>query len=181
MRNLVAPLAVLLLASFAAAQESTSFKLSEYVFNAGGVPAGGVIPDSASFQITSADVGEDTAGIILNSSSFAMVAGFGLSYPPPGEVLNLVLLADDITLEWSPEKSGGDYNLYRDVIGNLSGSDYGDCEEQNITDETTTHNLAPTVAEVAFYYLVTAENRLGEEGILGEGFPGSRPNNFPCP
>jgi hypothetical protein len=181
MRKTLALLGLLLLAGAVTAQESASFKLEEHTFNAGGDPTGGAAPTSTNFRISLDSVGDSVIGSGLSSTSFNLDACFLAAYPPPGEVLNLVLLADDMTLEWAPEKSAGIYNLYRDVIGNLSGTDYGDCEEQDITDETTTDITSPTPAEVAFYYLVTVENRLGEEGVMGVGTPGSRPNNFACP
>ena len=93
----------------------------------------------------------------------------------------LVLLADDVTLQWNPEKSTGRYNLYRDLISGLAGLGYGACEQQALPDETTTDPDTPLVA-TGYFYLVTAENLLTEEGTKGFHSDGSRrPNHDPCP
>ena len=42
------------------------------------------------------------------------------------------------TLAWGAEPSVGTYNLYRDLMSDLSGLGYGDCEQQEIADPTTT-------------------------------------------
>ena len=55
---------VLLLACPVLAQESASYELTEYAFNAGGVPTGEV-PSSASYQITLASTGQSTAEVTL--------------------------------------------------------------------------------------------------------------------
>ena len=70
---------------------------------------------------------------------------------------------------WDPDKSVGDYNLYRSTLGNVSGG--GSCLQQDIADETTTDN-DPVPVGNGFFYLVTAENRLDEEGTKGPGRTG---------
>ena len=152
-------LAGLVLTSVALAQTSTSFTLEEYTLNSGGTPSQGVDLTSTSFSITLASIGDGVVANGLASSSFGMDVGFDVAYPPPGEVGDL-FLTDKQTLVWSAEQSAGVYNLYRDDISN----GFGDCEEQGIAGTTTTDRAAPTTA---FFYLVTVENRLAEEGTKG--------------
>ena len=117
----------------------------------------------------------------LSSASYSMGGGFGEAYPPPGEVANLAFLSDDQTLEWDPEKSAGIYNLYRDLLSGLSG-DPGQCHESSIASATTTDTDVPVSAGDGFFYLVTVENRLGEEGTKGfDSGAGERGNSSPCP
>ena len=70
------------------------------------------------------------------------------------------MFTDSETLTWPAEPSAGVYNLYRDDTSN----GFGDCEEQDITGTTTTDTATPTAA---FFYVVTVENRLAEEGTKG--------------
>ena len=101
-----------------------------------------------------------------------------LSYEPFFEQIRFT---DTETLVWDPEKSTGKYNLYRDVMSALSGGDYGQCEQHDLPDETTTDSDAPPVGG-GYFYLVTAVNRLGEEGNKGLDSSGEpRPNPDACP
>jgi hypothetical protein len=162
------------------AQESTNFKQKEHVFNEGGNPDDGVILTSTNFKVTIDAVGEGLLGTALNSTSFKMDSGFIAPYPPPGEVLNLLLQSDHETLVWDLEKSRGTYNLYRDFLSSIQ-PDYGDCKEYGIPDETTTDSDDPGVGN-GYFYLVTVSNRLGEEGTKGYGSsPPERSNDYPCP
>jgi len=151
----------LLLGGMAAAQTSTSFTLEEYSLNAGGTPSQGTVLSSPNFSITLASIGDTVVATGLGSSSFGLDAGFDVTYPPPGEVGGL-LLTDKQTLVWSAERSAAVYNLYRDD----SGDGYGNCEEQDIAATTTTDVATPTTNNI-FHYLVTAKNRLAEEGTKG--------------
>jgi hypothetical protein len=109
-----------------------------------------------------------------------MGGSFAACYPPPGEVPDL-RFSDDETLEWQPEKSVGHYNLYRDLVSNLSGLGYGECDQYDLPDESTTDTDPVSVGD-GFFYLVTVENRLGEEGTKGRDSDGSeRPNPNFCP
>ena len=161
-------LAGLVLTSVALAQTSTSFKLEEYSFNAGGTPSQGVDLTSTSFSITLASIGDGVVATGLASSSFGMDVGFDVAYPPPGEVAPTcgasgepcLLFTDSQTLTWPAERSAGVYNLYRDD----TSDGFGNCEEQDIAGATTTDTATPTAA---FFYLVTVENRLAEEGTKG--------------
>jgi hypothetical protein len=162
------------------AQESTNFKLKEHIFNEGGNPENGIILSSANFKVTLDAIGEALVGTSLSSASFHMDAGFVPPYPPPGEVLNLMLQSDHETLIWDPEKSRGSYSLYRDLLSNIK-PDYGACKEYGITDETTTDSEDPGVGN-GYFYLVTVRNRLAEEGTKGyDSADAERSNLNPCP
>ena len=177
-RTLVA--VALLLALPALAQESASYKLEEHVFNAGGHPSNGTVLTSASYQIRLDAIGDAIAGAALSGASFRMDAGFIPAYPPPGLVLGLHFLDHD-TIAWDPEKSVGVYNLYRDLISNLLSLGYGDCEQHSLTDETATDGSSPPSGD-GYFYLLTAENRVGEEGSKGSDSNGmQRANPAPCP
>jgi hypothetical protein len=162
------------------AQSSASFNLEEHAFNAAGHPLDGTVLTSASFKVSLDAIGDAALGNTMSSASFRMDGGFVGTYRPPGEVPRLRFTAHD-TLEWDPEKSVGVYNLYRDLMSNLSGLGYGDCERRDLVSETATDTDAPPL-EDGYFYLVTAENRLGEEGTKGFNGGGTeRPNPAPCP
>jgi hypothetical protein len=168
MRFQAIPVLVALLALPVAAQQSASYKLSEHVFNAGGDPAGFSVPASPSYKISLDSIGEGVVRSGLSSASYHMDGSFGGCYPPPGEVRGLRFY-DAVTLIWDPEKSVGDYNLYRERMANVSGG--GVCLEQEIGQEKTSDAELPQLGD-GFFYLVTAENRLGEEGTKGPGRAG---------
>jgi hypothetical protein len=173
-------LAGLVLCATAAAQESASFKLDEYVFNAGGHPEAGTILTSPGFRITLDALGDGISAMDLASPSFRLDVGFAASYPPPGEVVGLVLL-DEVHLSWNAEPSVGTYNMYRDLMSQLLGLGFGACEQQDLVTTTTIDN-DPVPAGDGFFYLITAENRLAEEGTKGFRTGGSeRANASPCP
>ena len=162
-----------------ASQESPGYRLTEHVFNAGGHPEGGTALTSTSYRVTLDAVGESIAGSGLQSTSYRADSGFGSAHPPPGEVLNLRFI-DDQTLVWDPEKSVGVYVLYRDVLSSLSGLGYGVCRQQALANETATDNDPVPVAD-GFFYLVTAESRLGEEGTKGTDGGGMERQGNACP
>ncbi len=179
MRRILCLLA-LLLTTAAAAQQSSNFKLEEQAFNSGGNPTGGVVLSSTSFKITLDSIGESVAERGLGSASFGLDAGFAARYRPPGEVLEL-RLTDSVTLIWHAESSVGRYNLYRDLMSNISSLGYGGCEQYDLTTETTTDTDEVPVND-GYFYLVTAENRLGEEGTKGfDSDDVERLNLLPCP
>jgi hypothetical protein len=170
------PLA-LLLTSAALAQSSESFDLEEQVLNAGGAPAGGAVPGSAGFRVTLASIGEPLAGTGAASGSFAIDSSFAGAYLPPGEASGLVF-PNAQTLEWAPERSTGDYNLYRGSLGEFPG--FGTCLRQGIPGETVTDD-DPVPSGGGFFYLVTASNRLGEEGTKGFQGDGTERAGNVCP
>lgn len=180
---IVAPvlgLLALLLTTPCVAQESAGYKLNEHSLNSGGHPAAGQVMASASFRISYDAVGSPMVRWGLAGPSFRMDASFGAAYPPPGEVAGL-RFADRQTLVWGPEKSVGVYEVYRDLVRFLPDLDYGTCLEAGLAGETVTDVENPPPQD-AFYYLVTARNRLCEEGTKGnDSSGGKRANDAPCP
>jgi hypothetical protein len=174
-------LALTLLASLPVlAQSSVNYKVEEYVFNSGGHPSNGTVMTSGQYRISLDAIGESITGTFLSSAQYRMEGGFGAAYPPPREVPGLIF-TDSTTMSWSPEKSAGVYNLYRDLMSNLATLGYGDCEQYDISGPPTTDVDTPPLDD-GYFYLVTAENRLGEEGTKGSDSDGSqRPNSSPCP
>jgi hypothetical protein len=172
--------AVLLLATSAAAQQSASFRMSEHTFNAGGHPSGGQVMASASFRLTYDAVGAPVVGWEMSAPSFRMDASFGSSYRPPGEVAGL-RFDDDVTLAWNPERSTGTYGLYRDLMSGLPGLGYGACLRGDLGSAGFRDTETPPHGS-GFFYLVTASNRLREEGTKGQDSTGNeRANAAPCP
>jgi len=164
----------------ALAQQSASYKLTEAVFNEGGNPANGTILASTSYKMSFDATGDAAIATGLSGASYRMDTGFVSAYPPPGETLGLRFTGKQ-TLVWSPEKSVGTYNLYRDTIPALPGGMYGLCSQPGLTSETATDTTVPGIG-TGYFYLVTAENRLREEGTKGYQRNGSeRPNPAPCP
>jgi hypothetical protein len=164
---------------WSSAQQSDSFELGEHVFNAGGHPEQGSVPASGGFRISLDAIGDVTSGPTPSSASYRVAGGFVTAYSPPGEVLEL-RFDDGTTLSWHPERSVGSYMLYRDGVDTLAG-DYGSCLEPGITIASTNDSDTP-VAGIAWFYLVTARNRLGEEGTKGFAGDGTeRGNTAPCP
>jgi hypothetical protein len=164
----------------AAGQSSADFHLDEHVFNAGGHPEAGVALTSTSYRVSLDSLGEGLVGQGLSSDSYGMEGSFGGAYLPPGEVENL-RFADAVTLVWDAEPSVGAYNLYRDLLSALTGPGLGDCAQQDLPGETATEAELPPTAD-GYLYLVTAENRLGEEGTKGrDSFGSERPHPSPCP
>jgi len=164
----------------AISQTSANFKLQEHVLNAGGDPNGGSTLASTSFRIRLDSIGESVTGAGLASTSWRMDTGFLSAYPPPGEVTGLKFGPGRTTLLWNPERSIGTYDLYRGVAPAFLPA-YGICSQSGVTAETTTDTTVPFVGG-ALYYLVTARNRLSEEGTKGFASSGvERPNTSPCP
>ena len=164
----------------AQAQQSASFKLQEFAINNGGHPADGLTLASASFRLSFGALGEGFSAAGLSSPARRMDACFVATYAPPGEVENL-RLSDATTLNWDPERSVGRYNLYRGLLSAFPGGTYGSCQQSAIIGETATDAANP-VSGQGFFYIVTAENRLAEEGTKGFDSSGSElPNPAPCP
>ncbi len=160
------------------AQTSASYRMTEHVFNNGGNPMNGAIPASPNLKITLDAIGDSLIHPTLSSLNYHVDGGFVGYYPPPGETTGLRFIGP-VTMQWDPEPSVGVYNLYRGDISALSGLGYGSCEQYGITEEITDDTDDPTPA---FFYLVTAENRLGEEGTKGyDSGDNPRPNLAACP
>jgi hypothetical protein len=174
MKRIVA-LLVLMLPGVAMAQSSSSYDLSEHVLNNGGTPHAGTVLSSASYQLTLGSIGD---GLVGNSPRLG--GGFVGSYPPPGEVLN-ARFSDATTLLWDAESSVGHYNLYQGTISHPPDPAYGSCLSSPIAAETAPVTTVPPLGE-ALFFLLTAENRLREEGIKGrDSLLTVRPNPAPCP
>lgn len=163
----------------ATAQTSASFKLQESVINGGGNPLQGSQLSSASYRVELDSIGEAVVGVGASSSSYRMDSAFVSAYPPPGETLGL-RFSNKATLLWNPEKSIGRYELYRGAISSLPGT-WGACLAANLASATSTDSQLPGLG-TGYFYLVTARNRLSEEGTKGKRSSGStRTNTNPCP
>ncbi len=164
----------------AAAQQSASYELSEHVFNAGGHPRDGQVASSANYQVSLDSIGDAFMARGLSSAGYSMDVGFVPTYPPPGEVLGLRFPADDSTLAWDAEPSVGNYDLYRDLLSTLSGLGFGQCFQQDIVGTTASDADLPARGN-GFFYLVTAENRIGEKGTKGNRSNGVERTGTVCP
>ncbi len=160
------------------AQSSASYQLESAHINNAGRPLQGVSAASASHRVTLDAMGE-IANAQSTSASWNVGSAFPLRYRPPGEVLGL-RFADRDTLQWKPERSVGRYSVYRDLIGVLSSGVFGHCLQSGLGNATVDDATLPAPSQ-GFFYLVTAKNRLTEEGTMGRGSSTGRANNNPCP
>jgi hypothetical protein len=175
---LVAAWIVAALSEPAAAQASASFVLSENAIHAGGNPRDGARPESASFRITPDAIGDAAGASSLASDSYRAEGGFVVRYRPPGDVHG-VRFTSKVELTWDHEPSSVTYNLYRDTLASLPGG-YGSCEG-SAAGPPFVDSGAPAQG-AGWYYLVTAENRLWQEGTKGRRSDGTeRTNAAPCP
>ena len=178
MKGIVVLVGSLALTAPALAQTSASYKLTESVFNNGGDPANGASGASASYRIKLDAVGDGILGVGLASASFHMDGGFVDVYPPPGEIQHFVCTSKT-AMAWDPERSVGQYEAYRGPMNALSGG--GACLASPLATEIANDASAPATGQ-GYFYLVTARNRLGEEGTKGFRTGGlERPNPSPCP
>jgi len=160
-------------------QPTAGYKISDHTFNAGGHPHQGTVMSSTNYHVTLDALGDAVVGLGLTGGSYRMDGSFGACYPPPGEVRDLTF-ADKQTLEWSPELSAGDYNLYRDSMSVLSGLGYGMCLQEDLPGATTTDGDTPSSGD-GYFYLVTVKNRLDEEGPKGSDSYGAEREGNVCP
>ena len=162
-----------------AAQSSASYSLTETTFNSGGTPQQGAELTSSSYRVSISSVGDIANASTLASSSFSLDAGFVSTNPPPGEVAGLGVTTG-AQIVWNPERSAGTYDLYRDLLGSLPG-DYGTCYQPGLHQTSWTEPANPPPGK-GWFYLVTAKNRLGEEGTKGYTSAGVERNNVTsCP
>jgi hypothetical protein len=179
MRTLAIAALVLCASAPALAQSSASYKLNENALDFGGNPLQGSTLASAQYRITFDAIGGPVAQSGLASASHRMDVGFVAPYRPPGEVLGLAF-ASKSSLTWTPERSIGTYDFYRNTIVSLPG-DFGSCFAGQLTTEGITDPTIPS-AGTGFFYLVAARNRLGEHGTKGYRSGGvERSNPSPCP
>jgi hypothetical protein len=175
------------------AQSSPSFQIEQATLNAGGHPADGVVMSSASHTISLDSIGEGAVAVAMTSASFQMDAGLVALYQPPVEVapscgfasgpcLNLARSgpAGAAMLSWPFEPSGGTYNVYRGQVGSLPGLGFGTCYQQGLASELAL-DTDPIPAGQGFFYLVTAANRLGEQGTKGFRSNGAQRTGTVCP
>jgi hypothetical protein len=163
----------------ASAQTSASFKVTENTINAGGHPLDTSRPASASFRISHGAIGDAAVRNVLSSASYRGDGGFVGRYAPPGEVHDVQFL-DKVNLTWSHEPSVGTYNLYRNTLASLPGN-YGSCYQSALIGPQFGETDAPAPG-TGWLYLVTAENRLREEGTKGHTSSGAmRSNPSSCP
>jgi len=165
MRKAVFLVTILALGGPAAAQSGATYRLEEHVLNAAGHPEGGGSMSGASFRVTLDAVGDAVAPRTIQGSSHVLDSGFGSAYPPPREVTGLSF-ATKTDLAWTPEPSVGVYNLYRGLRSTLAGLGYGSCAQQGLTVPGAS-DTDPVPSGDGYFYLVTAENRLAEEGTKG--------------
>lgn len=169
-RLLVAVPLLAVLCGRAEAQSSASFRLTEQVLNAGGHPLDGARPASAGFVASLDALGDAVAGSAFSSASYRGSGGFVLRYAPPGEVHG-VQFPDKSSVAWSAEPSVGTYNVYRN----------GACHQAGLSAPSAVETDVPP-PDSAWQYLVTAANRLREEGTMGRASSGAeRGIAAPCP
>ena len=182
MRTLVFLFALALslaLATPALSQQSAGFNLKEHTFNQGGRPAAGVVASSAGFTLSLDAIGGSTAGIRLSGAGYSLEGGFVGGLRPASEVLGLSFSTRDM-LVWDIAASAQEYRLYRDNLAALAGLGYGDCLDT--AAQPGYLDLELPAPEAGFFYLVTAANRLDQEGPKGTDSAGApRPNDSPCP
>ncbi|HKQ62504.1 MAG TPA: hypothetical protein VJS92_14530 [Candidatus Polarisedimenticolaceae bacterium] len=163
----------------ALAQTSANYKLQEHNFNAGGDPSQGGVLTAPHYKITFDSIGDPLARTDMNSPGFHVDSGFVARYRPPAEITG-VKFVNKTTLQWNPDRSIGEYEVYRAATTTLPGA-FGQCFSMHLTSETASDASNPTVG-VARFYLVTARNRLGEESSKGYRSSGvERTNSSPCP
>ncbi len=154
--------------------------ISESTFNAGGHPAQGVAPASASFRISLGSIGEALGLPDLAGAGLRLQPGWVAGLRPPGEVLNLRFTGPS-AFTWNPEISAGAYNVSRGALGTLPGSP-GACLAAGLAAPGASDGALPAAPGTGFFYLVTVRNRLGEEGGKGAASSGQpRLNPAPCP
>lgn len=177
-----AVLALLLAASHAHAQQSASYRLNASAFNQGGDPRQGIVLASPGYRITLDAIGGWGGLSVPASASYSLQGGFVGAFGPPGEIRNL-RFTGPTTLIWDPDPTVGDYALYRGGVGQPFDGGYGICQQPPpaLLSETAAATANPAAGS-AHFFLVTARNRLGEEGTKGfTSAGGSRSNPAPCP
>ena len=179
MKRFIALILALTAASTVRGQTSTSYKLTESTMSSGGDPRDGAYAASAGYRIHLDALGQAVVAVGLASAGFHLDSGFVEAYPPPKEVMH-VHWTTATSLVWDPEASVGSYELYRNLLSTLPGA-FGNCFQSGIAGESWTDATTPS-AGTGWFYIVTARNRLAEEGTKGFQSSGlERPNPSPCP
>jgi hypothetical protein len=158
------------------AQSSANYSIEQGTFNNGGNPS--PVLSSTNFQVSLDAIGDGLAQTGLSSASYGMDAGFAPDYPPPGEVKNL-RFTSKTAFGWNPEPSVGKYDTYRGTLGSFTG--YGTCLHSGLATNSDTDPAVPS-AGTGYFYMVTARNRIAEEGPKGFNSSGTLDlNPSPCP
>jgi hypothetical protein len=166
----------LLLSSPLWAQQSANYTIEQGTLNNGGNPAPTLT--STGYQMTLDSIGDSVAGPAISSAGYGLEPGFIPTYAPPGEVKNL-RFTTSTSFGWTPERSVGTYNTYRGVIGSFTS--YGSCLHSALATNSDTDSGEPS-GGAGWFYVVSAENRLAEEGVTGYNSSGTvHPNPGPCP
>lgn len=161
------------------AQSSATYRLSESTLNAGGHPSQGLSMASASNRVSLDAIGDTISGGSSSSASYQLGAGFSTRYRSPGEIGNL-RFQSRVALLWDDDPSTGTYNVYRDTLSTLPAG-AGACLQSGIQGASYIASAVPTTG-TGWFFLVTAENLLGEEGTLGTGAGGlARAGVSTCP
>ena len=133
---------------------------------------------------TLAAVARDAAGNSTTSSSVAVRVGNLTAIPgevsPPSAAQPLRFLSSQI-LVWEAGAPSGSltFKVYRGTTTGLAAGQYGACLRNGLTVATATDTETPP-SGVAWTYLVTGKNTLGE-GSLGKRSSGAtRANTQPC-
>jgi hypothetical protein len=165
----------------ARAQQSTSYKVTEWTMNEGGHPApAGAVLASTSYRIRLDAVGDGVRSALLASTSYRADGGLVAGYRAPVEVQGFVF-ADRRFMSWTPDPASGTYNVYRALTSTLPALGFGTCFASALTTTATLDTTRPTAGN-SYFYLVTAKNRLLEEGTKGYLTSGvERANAAPCP
>jgi hypothetical protein len=162
------------------AQSSAGYTLEEHTLNNGGRPLDAIVSTSPSFRISLDAIGGSMVRGGLSGVSYRMDGGFAVSYPPPGEVEGLQMLADRQTLTWIASPASSVFNVYSGPISTLPGT-FGGCAASRVAGTSWADPTVPAPG-TGLFYLVTGENRLGEEGTKGRTSTGAeRGNPTPCP
>ena len=170
---------VLLAGSAALAQQSGSFRIEQSTFNAGGRPAQGSVAASSSFRISTDAIGQGIVAAPNDGASFSIDSGLIAGWRPPGEVTGLGF-SDATTLHWNPERSVGDYRVYRATLDDLGGLNAPTCLLQELAGTSATDTASPA-SGAGFYYLAAAVNRLDEVGTPGFQSDGTERVGAVCP
>lgn len=179
MRYRVVLMVLLLVSASAAAQQSSNYKMDEHALNAGGSPDGGVTLGSPGFSITLSSLGDGLLAATPASLSFQVQGGFVGGHPPAGEVRNLVF-TDEVNLQWDPALSAGTYNVYRDLTSNLGALGYGNCTQPDLAGASAQDADALPLGQ-AYFYLVTVDDMLLQEGSKGFQSGGTERLGTHCP
>jgi hypothetical protein len=166
MKTFFAAAAVLAALANVHAQSSASFQISDSVVNAGGHPQQGQTMGSASYRVSLDAIGDTVSSGA--SATYASASGFAGRYRPPGELGNLRFNAK-VNLTWDYDIGLTKSNLYRGTTAAGAAA----CYQPNLQGNSFLESTSPS-ADSGWYYLVGAENLLGEEGPLGTG-PGGAP------